>query len=175
MDAVALVGRPGDDLVQEHDLVLPLAHGHVEVLHAGKRFLQVGQLVVVRGEQRAAADVLVQVLDHRPGQRHAVVGARAAADLVEDHQAPRRGRVEDAGGLGHLDHERALPARQLVAGADAGEDAVGNADRRLAGRHEAADLRHEREQGHLADVRALAGHVRAGDQQDRGSGSGRTG
>ena len=55
-------------------------------------------------------------------------------------QAPRRGRVENAGRLGHLDHERALAARQLVARADAGEDPVGHADRRLAGRHEAAHL-----------------------------------
>ena len=33
--------------------------------------------------------------------------------------------------------------------------------------HEAADLGHQRQQRHLADVGALAGHVRAGDQQDR--------
>ena len=63
MDAVALVGRAGDDLVQEHDLVLPLLHGDVEVPHAGELLGQVGQLVVVRGEQRAAADRVVQVLD----------------------------------------------------------------------------------------------------------------
>ena len=104
------------------------------------------------------------MLDHRPGQRHAVVGARAAADLVQDHQAPRRGRVQDPGRLDHLDHERALAAGQFVAGADAGEDPVGHADRRLLRRHEAADLGHQRDQCHLADVRALAGHVGTGDQ-----------
>jgi len=37
----------------------------------------------VRGEEGAAANVVVQVFDHAPGQRQAVVGARAAADLVE--------------------------------------------------------------------------------------------
>ena len=35
------------------------------------------------------------------------------------------------------------------------------------GRHEAADLGQQRDQGDLADVRALARHVRPGDQQDR--------
>ena len=35
------------------------------------------------------------------------------------------------------------------------------------GRDEAADLGQDRDQGDLADVRALAGHVRPGDQQDR--------
>ena len=83
VNAVALVGRAGHDLVQEHDVVLPLLHGHVQVPHARQRLGQVGQLVVVRGKQRAAADLVVQVLDDRPGQRNAVVGARAAADLVE--------------------------------------------------------------------------------------------
>ena len=90
--------------------------------------------MVVGGEQRAAADVVVQVLDDGPGQREAVVGARPAADFVEDHQAARRGVVEDAGRLGHLDHERALAPGQFVAGPDAGEDPVGDADRgRAAG------------------------------------------
>jgi hypothetical protein len=48
---------------------------------------ELGQLVVVGGEQRLGAVVLVQVLDDRPGQRQAVEGGGAAADLVEDHQA----------------------------------------------------------------------------------------
>ena len=74
--------------------------------------------------------------------------------------------IENPRRLGHLDHERALTAGQFVAGADAGENAVGQADRGFACRHKAADLGHERQQRHLADVGALARHVRAGDQQD---------
>src|SRR3712207_7939011 len=50
---------------------------------------QVGQLVVVRREQRAAADDVVQVLGDGPRERHAVVGARAAADLVQDRKSTR--------------------------------------------------------------------------------------
>ena len=80
----------------------------------------------------------------------------------------RGGRVvEDVGRLGHLDHERALAAAQLVGRADAGEQAVDHADPRPLRRHEAADLGQHGDQGDLADVRALAGHVRPGDQQDR--------
>ena len=75
--------------------------------------------------------------------------------------------VEDVGRLGHLDHERRLPGVQLVARADAGEEAVGQADRRALGRHVAADLRQQRDQRDLADVGALAGHVRAGDERER--------
>ena len=40
---------------------------------------ELGELVVVRGEERAAADGVVEVLGHRPGDGQAVVGARARA------------------------------------------------------------------------------------------------
>ena len=42
------------------------------------------------------------------------------------------------------------------------------------GRHEAADLRHQREQRGLADVGALAGHVGAGDEERWSSGGRRS-
>ena len=172
VDAVALVGGAGDDLMEEDDLVLPFFDGDVVVGDAGELVGQVGELVVVGGEEGAAADVLVEVFDDGPGEREAVVGAGAAADLVEDDEAARGGGVEDAGGLGHLDHERALAAGELVAGADAGEDAIGDADGGAAGRDEAAHLGHERQQRDLADVGAFAGHVGAGDEEEGGGGPG---
>jgi len=46
-----------------------------------------GQLVVVRGEEAPGSRHVVEVLGDRPGQGHAVVGAGAAADLVEDNEA----------------------------------------------------------------------------------------
>jgi hypothetical protein len=54
-----------------------------------------------------------------------------AADLVEDHEAAVGRVVEDVRGLGHLDHEGRRAAREVVARADAREDAVDDADRRL--------------------------------------------
>ncbi len=117
----------------------------------------------MRREQRAAADSVVQMLDDRPSQRHAVVSARAAADLVKDHQAAVGGHVQNAGRFGHLDHECALPAGQLVARSDTGEDAIRNTDHGLASRHETADLSQKREQSDLADICALARHIRTGD------------
>ena len=122
--------------------------------------------MIVRSEQRAAADLVVDVFDDRPGQRHAIVGARAASDLVEDHEAAVRGRIQNARRLGHLDHERTSPPRQLVAGTDAGKDAIGDPDGRLASGNEAAHLCHQRQQRDLTNVRTLTGHVRASDQQD---------
>ncbi len=130
----------------------------------GRRVGQIGQLVVVRGEQRPRSRRLVgdDELGDRPGDAHAVERRRAAADLVEDDQAPRRRGVEDAGGLAHLDHERRVAAGDVVGGADAGEDPVDHRQPRLAGRDERADLGQHREQRRLPQVGRLAAHVRAG-------------
>ena len=91
----------------------------------GRRRGKFGQFVIMRGEQRLRADLVVQVFDDAPRE----------ADKPSNVLVPRpissrmirlraRGVVEDVGRLAHLDHERGLPARQIVARADAGEDAV---------------------------------------------------
>ena len=92
VDAVALVGAAGDDPVEEDDLAVPLADRDVGVAQPGPGLLQVDQLVIVGGEQRPAADDVMQVLGDRPGERDAVEGARAAADLVEDDKGAARWR-----------------------------------------------------------------------------------
>ena len=51
-------------------------------------------------------------------------------------------------------------------GADTGEDAIDDADSGRGGRHKAPDLGHQDDKRHLAQVRALASHVRAGQQHD---------
>ena len=67
--------------------------------------------------------------------------------------------------LVHLHHERGLAARQVIRRAHAREDAVDNADLRAVRRDKAAHVRHQRDERHLPHVGALAGHVRAGDNQ----------
>ncbi len=76
-----------------------------------------------------------------------------------------RGVVEDVGGLLHLDHEGGAAAGEVVAGADAREDAVDDADFRRGGRNEAPHLRQDHDEGDLADVGGFAGHVGAGDDE----------
>ena len=125
-----------------------------------------GQLVIMRGEQRAAAVDLVQMLERRPGDREPVEGRGAAADLVEDDEGARARLVEDRGGLDHLDHEGRAPAREIVGGADAAEQPVDHADMRRCRRHEAAHLRQHGDQRVLPQKRALAGHVGAGQEPE---------
>ena len=120
---------PARDLVQEHDLAAPLLDPQRVAGEARQLRRQGRQLVKVGGEQAAAAIDLVQMLDHRPGQRQPVIGGRTAADLVQDHEAARAGEIEDAGGLDHLDHEGRPAAGEIVGRPDAREQPVDHADR----------------------------------------------
>ena len=47
--------------------------------------------------------------------------------------------------------------------ANAREDTVDNPDRSAGGRHEAADLGHEDDEGYLSQIGGFAGHVGAGE------------
>ena len=123
------------------------------------------ELEVVSREQREDAVHARDVARDGPRQRQAVVGAGAAPDLVHEDEALVRGIVEDVGRFGHLHHERRAAAGQVVAGADAREDAVDRSEHGALGRHEAAHVRQQHDQRALAHVGALAAHVRAGDHQ----------
>ena len=118
----------------------------------------------MRGEQRARTVLLVQMFDRRPGDGEAVEGRGAAADLVENDEAPLRRLIEDRRRLHHLDHEGRAPARQIVGGADAAEQAIDDADMRALRRHERAHLREDRDQRVLAQEGRFAGHVGTGDE-----------
>ena len=76
------------------------------------------------------------------------------------------GVVQDDGRLDHFDQEGGLALDQRIGGADAGEDAVADADLGPGGGNEAAGLGQDDDQGVLAQVGRLAAHVRAGDDQD---------
>ena len=76
--------------MQEHHIALPFAHLHRGIGDAGKLLGERGQLMIMRGEQRAAAVDLMQMLDRRPGDGEAVEGRGAAADLVENDEANAR-------------------------------------------------------------------------------------
>ena len=57
LDAVAFFGAAGEDLAEEDDLLVPLLHGDVVVLHGAAALREGGDLVVVRGEEARCTDV----------------------------------------------------------------------------------------------------------------------
>ena len=165
LDAVAVVRRAGDDAAQEGDVLAALFDGDVVVFHPGHVLVHAGQLVVMGGEQRFAADVVADVFYHGAGDAHAVKRRGTAADLVQDDQAAAGGVLQNLRHFGHLDHEGGLPGGEVVRSADAGEDRIHNADMALRRGHKAADLRHQRNEGVLAHVGRFTGHVGAGDDE----------
>ena len=94
------VFRPSEhELAQEDDLAVDLPDRHVVVLDPFVKLLHFVELVVVRGEERFGAGrrVAVDVFDHRPRDGNAVVGTRAPADFVQQHEAALGNVVQDAG------------------------------------------------------------------------------
>ena len=168
LDAVGFVGGAGFDAAEEDDAVALFADADVVVLDAGKGEGDVGQFVVVGREEGLGLDGrgVVQVLDDGPGDGNSVEGAGAAADFVEDDQGGGGGVVEDVGGFLHLDHEGGAAADEVVAGADAREDAVDDAHAQGIGGDESTHLGHDDDEGDLPDVGGFAGHVGAGDDHD---------
>ena len=151
--------------MQEDDGVLVLDRRQVHVGRARMGLGQLGQLEIVGREQGEAAAVVDQVARDRPGQRQAVEGRGAAPDFVHQHQRVLGGAVQDRRRFGHLDHEGRAAARQVVVGADAGEDAVDRADGGAGGRHIAADIGQQHDERGLAHEGRFTAHVRAGDEQ----------
>ena len=98
--------------------------------------------MIVGGKQRAGVGrwVLVYVLHDCPGYGYAVICGGAASKLVKEHQAAGGQIVQDAGGLGHLDHEGGFTGRYVIAGSHAGEYAVHKTDACAVGRYVAAHL-----------------------------------
>ena len=122
--------------------------------------------MVVGGEEGLGTGLLRTVLQHRPGDGHAVKGGGAPSDLVQDQQGVLCGAAEDVGDLRHLHHEGGLSGGEVVAGANPGEDAVHNADAGVGGGDKAAHLGQQDDQGHLTHISGFARHVGAGDDGD---------
>ena len=95
----------------------------------------------MRREEARRADALRHVLGDGPRQAEAVVGRRAAAQLVDDDERAPVGALEDRGRLEHLAHEGRDASEGVVRRPDASVDGVRDGHLGLTARHEATDLR----------------------------------
>ena len=142
-DAVTFVGAARLNAAEKNDFAGRFFHRNVNILHAGEKVGEFGELVIVGGEERARASVLLEMLDHSPSDGEAVERGGAAANLIEEDEAGRSGVIENSGDFAHFDQEGGTPTREIVTRADAREDSVGDGQFRLARRNERAHLRHE--------------------------------
>ena len=134
-------------------------------MYALQLLLQLRQLVVVGGKEGLGPQFfgVGGVFQHGAGNGHAVKGGGAASDLVQNQQTPGRGVGQNLRHLGHLHHKGGLAHGEVVGGADAGENAVHDADAGRLGGNKGADLGHEDDEGHLAHIGGLTRHIGAGD------------
>ena len=161
-NAVAAAGGAGLHFAQEDDSRGGVAHRDLEILYPRQPIRQLGQFVVVGGKQGLGAGMRLDVFHRRPRQRQSVKGGGAAPHLIQQDERARSSGVENDRGLGHLHHKGGAAAGQIVAGPDAGEDAVHRAQARAARRHEATHLRHDHHQRRLPQISALAAHIGPG-------------
>ena len=162
-DAVAFVGAAGFDAAEEDNFVGSFFDADVDVFYGWQKFGEFGEFVIVGGEEGAGASVFLEMFDDGPGDGEAVEGGGAAADFVEEDEAGGRGVMEDGGDFAHFDEESGAAAGEIVAGADAGEDAVGDRELGLARGNEGAHLGHQDDERGLAEIGGFAAHVGAGD------------
>src|SRR5690606_7579521 len=101
-----------------------------------------------------------------PGDREAIKGCRAPADLIENDKGPARGAIEDGGGLDHFDHEGRAAMGDIVGSADAGKQPVDDADMGAVGGYETAHLREDGDQCILAEEGRLTAHIGAGHEPE---------
>ncbi len=163
VDAEAVFRAAAGEFAQEHYFSVDFAHAYVVVGDACEPGFHVVEFVVVCGEQRVHASVLVDVFDDGPCYGYAVVGACASAEFVEKDERAWAHVVEYARGLVHFHHEGAFAEGNVVAGSDAGEHLVDHADACGVGGHEAAALGHDDVERRLAQQGRFAAHVGAGD------------
>ena len=156
--------------MQEHDAVLVL--DRVEVHVGDVRMLrgELRQLEVMRGEQRVGSDSSraggARSPRPAPGRRRSRCRGRSRPS-ARGCARWRCCRIAAASVISTMKVERP-PARSSAAPMRV-KIAVDRAERARLRRHEAAALREQRDQRHLAHVGRLAAHVRAGDRAAAGA------
>ena len=96
------------------------------------------------GKERLRSQLLFvgHIFQHRAGNAHTVKRGGSASDLIQNQKTILCGAADDLRHLAHLHHERRLSRSQIVRRADAGENAVRDADIGGSCRDKAANLRH---------------------------------
>src|SRR5580704_626452 len=105
------------------------------------------------------------MFDDCPRDGESIKRRGASADFIEKDETGRRGVMQDGGDFAHLDKKRGAAAREVIAGTDAREDAIGDGKFGLARGNEAAHLRHQHNQRGLPKIRGLTAHVWSSNQQ----------
>ncbi len=166
MDPVASVRGTRDEAVQQDDPVRTVLDREMGVARRLQGAHEVGELMVVRRDDRPGLGSVVEVAQCRPRDREAVERAGPPAHLVQQDERVLVGGPEDLRDLAHLHHEARLPSSDLVGESHPGEQLGDAPDAGEPRRDERPRLGQDHEQSDLAHVRRLAGHVRPGEHEE---------
>src|SRR5215471_1731344 len=81
--SVTFVSAARDDFAEKNDLLVPFTHSDVKIADAFTILGEFRQLMVMRGEQTARFDLVVEELGHAPRDRESVKSGSATANLVK--------------------------------------------------------------------------------------------
>src|SRR3972149_1974012 len=151
-----MIGKSSNHFVKKNHFVPILAYVNLVVPDARVVFRKFVELVIVRGKQCPRTDSLMEIFRQSPRDADAVERACAAADLVQQNEAPRGRCVDNMSGLVHLHKERALTGCNVVAGTHACEDLVDDSYFRCLCGNVAAYLRTESDRAHLTKITGLS-------------------
>ena len=131
--------------MQEDQIAVPFLGTKRQVADAGQPRLELGQLMIVGGEQGAAAVHIMQGLGAGPGDGQTVIGRGATANLVQNDQRTSCGLCQDGCGFDHLGHEGRAAPGQIIPGPDAAKEPVHNPDAQARGGHIGSGLSQHRQ------------------------------
>jgi len=108
VDPVGTVRASGGDRVEEYDLVPALLDAHGVIAEPWQGRFEIGQLVVVRREQRARLGPVRRGASRSRPRRDSIrrTCSFPAPHLIEQHETPVGRLTQDGGGFLHLDRRR---------------------------------------------------------------------
>ena len=124
------------------------------------------QRVVMRGRHHHRP-AYAEVVDHRHGERAALVRIGPAPGFVEQHERRQRQRAVHRHDVRDVPRERAEACRDRLFVSDVGEHRAEHRDLRAVGRgNEQARLRHQRKEARRLERDGLASGIRPGHDED---------
>lgn len=162
LDAVGFICSTGEDFVEKDNFFVPFTHSNVAIDDSIAGVGEVGEFMVMGGEEGAAFDLVVQMLGDCPRDGETVESCGSAADLIENDQRFFGGMIEYESGFRHLDHEGRLTTRKIIGCADAAEDSIRKADGGGVRWDISADLCHQGDESKLTNISGFTSHVGTG-------------
>ena len=166
MDTVASVSTARNDAAEESDFLSSFLYRNSIVFYMTAFIGHNRQLVIMGGKEGKAMNFPVNVLHHRPGNAHTVIGTGAPADFVQKNEAVSGSMTKDMRYLLHFYHEGTLTCRNIISGSYPGENAVHRREGSAFRRNEGPCLCHNSQHRHLTHIGRFACHVGSSDNKD---------